>query len=319
MTDQISYLVFGIVILVALIFDLGLLSKKSTEISMKKALIQTAFWVSLALAFFFFLWWGEGKASALEYISAYLMEWSLSIDNIFVFILIFSFFKIHSDHIARALLIGILMAIVFRIIFIAVGIVLVERIHWLLYVFGVFLLYTGFKIFTVKSDDDFDPAKSPVYKFLNRFLPIIHEDVSGKFIVKKKGKRYFTNMFLVIVMLATTDIVFALDSIPAVFAIVTESNNRDLIIYTSNIFAVLGLRSLYFLLKGAVNKFSYLQQGIAIVLIFIGLKMLVPIINPSFKVPVFISLIVIVICLLGSILYSIQVLRRRNAKENDLF
>jgi tellurite resistance protein TerC len=317
-TEQISYLVFGIVILVALVFDLGLLSKKSTEISMRKAVIQTLFWVSLAVAFFVYLWLTTGKSPALEYISAYLMEWSLSIDNIFVFILIFSFFKIHSDHIARALLIGILMAIVFRVIFISVGVVLVERFSWLLYVFGVFLAYTGFKIFTVKKEDEFDPGSSPVYKFLNRFLPIVHEDVSGKFIIKKKGKRYFTNMFLVIVMLATTDIVFALDSIPAVFAIVTESPQRNLIIYTSNIFAVLGLRSLYFLLKGAVNKFAYLQQGIAIVLIFIGLKMLVPLVKPGFHVPVVISLMVIVICLIGSIVYSIQVLKRR-PKENDLF
>jgi tellurite resistance protein TerC len=316
--EQVSYLVFGIVILLALVFDLGLLSKKSTEISMKKAVIQTAFWVTLALAFFAFLWWGEGKSAALEYISAYLMEWSLSIDNIFVFILIFTFFNIHSDHVARALLIGILMAIVFRVIFISVGVVLVERFNWLLYIFGVFLAYTGFKIFTVKKDDEFDPAKSPVYKFLNRFLPIVHKDVSGKFTVKKNGKRYFTNMFLVIVMLATTDIVFALDSIPAVFAIVTESNQKELIIYTSNIFAVLGLRSLYFLLKGAVAKFSYLQQGIAIVLIFIGLKMLVPLFKSGFHVPVVISLLVIIICLVGSIAYSIQVSNRK-PKENDLF
>ena len=234
------------------------------------------------------------------------MEWSLSIDNIFVFILIFTFFRIHSDHIARALLIGILMAILFRVIFITVGVVLVERFSWLLYLFGAFLVYTGIKIFTVKHDDEFDPSSNPVYKFLNRFLPIIHEDVSGKMWIKQNGKRVYTNMFLVVVMLATTDIVFALDSIPAVFAIVTESPNKELIIYTSNIFAVLGLRSLYFLLRGAVDRFQYLQQGIAIVLIFIGLKMLVPLVIDGFHVPVTISLVVIIVCLGGSILYSIQ-------------
>src|SRR3954471_20175846 len=235
--DQISYLVFGIVVLLALVFDLGLLSKKSAEISIKKALYQTAFWVVLAFAFFGFLWWKEGKSPALEYVSAYLMEWSLSIDNIFVFILIFTFFNIRTDHVARALLIGILMAIVFRIIFISVGVVLVDRFHWLLYVFGAFLVYTGIKIFTTRQEDEFDPANSPVYKFINRFFPIVHEDVSGKLMVKKGGKRFFTNMFVVIIMLATTDLVFALDSIPAVFAIVTESHNKELIIYTSNIFA----------------------------------------------------------------------------------
>ena len=305
-TDQLTYLVFGIVLVIAVALDLGILSKKSAEISIKKALWQTLFWVGLALAFFGFVWYEYGKAPALEYISAYLMEWSLSIDNIFVFILIFTFFRIHSDHIARALLIGILMAILFRVIFITVGVVLVERFSWLLYLFGAFLVYTGIKIFTVKHDDEFDPSSNPVYKFLNRFLPIIHEDVSGKMWIKQNGKRVYTNMFLVVVMLATTDIVFALDSIPAVFAIVTESPNKELIIYTSNIFAVLGLRSLFFLLRGAVDRFQYLQQGIAIVLIFIGLKMLVPLVIDGFHVPVTISLVVIIVCLGGSILYSIQ-------------
>ncbi|MGN6400015.1 MAG: TerC/Alx family metal homeostasis membrane protein [Flavisolibacter sp.] len=300
-TDQVTYLVFGIVLLLAIAFDLGLLSKKSGETTIKKAIYQTIFWVVLAFAFFGFLWYYEGHHTAIEYISAYLMEWSLSIDNIFVFILIFTFFNIRSDHVARALLIGILMAIVFRIIFITVGVALVERFYWILYIFGVFLVYTGIKIFTVKKEDEFDPATNPVYKFLNRFFPIIHEDISGKLSIKKDGKRFYTNLFVVVVLLATTDIVFALDSIPAVFAI----SQDKLVIYTSNIFAVLGLRSLFFLLKGAVNKFDYLQQGIAIVLIFIGLKMLAEIIH--IMVPVYISLIVIVVCLVGSIIYSIQV------------
>ncbi len=313
-TDFISYIIFGGVVVLALIFDLGLLSKKSAEISIRKALTQTLFWVSLAIAFFIFLWWDYGKNPALEYISAYLMEWSLSIDNIFVFILIFSFFKIRADHVARALLIGILMAIIFRIIFIALGVALVDRFHWILYIFGAFLVYTGVKIFTVKQEEEFDPVKSPVYKFINRFFPVIHEDVGGKLTVKRNGKRFYTNMFVVIIMLATTDIVFALDSIPAVFAIVTESKQKELIIYTSNIFAVLGLRSLYFLLKGAINKFEYLQQGIAIVLVFIGLKMLVAFFD--IHVPTYISLLVILICLGGSILYSLQITNHRNKNDS---
>lgn len=315
--DQITYLVFGIVVLLALVFDLGIFSKKSTEVSIKTALYQSVFWVATALAFFGFMWYMEGERAAFEYLGAYLMEKSLSVDNIFVFILIFSFFNIRADHVARALFIGVLMAIVFRVIFISVGVVLVERFSWILYVFGAFLVYTGIKIFTVKQEEEFDPASSPVYKFLNRFLPIIHEDVGGKLVVKRNGKRFYTNMFLVIVMLATTDIVFAVDSIPAVFAIVTESHNKELIIYTSNIFAVLGLRALFFLLKGAVNKFEYLQQGIAIVLVFIGFKMLLPIVFTGFHLPVSISLIVIIICLVGSILYSIQA-NNRKPNENDI-
>ena len=301
---QITYLVFGIALLAAVVLDLGLLSKRSAEISIKKALLQTALWVSLAFGFFVFLFFYDTQDSALEYISAYLMEWSLSVDNIFVFILIFTFFKIHSDHVARALLIGILMAIVFRIIFITVGVALVDRFYWILYIFGAFLIYTGIKIFAVRHDQEFNPEKNPVNKFLNRFFPILHDDISGKLTIKKNGKRFFTNMFVVVVVLASTDIVFALDSIPAVFAIVTKSTNKEMVIYTSNVFAVLGLRSLYFLLKGAVNKFAYLQQGIAVVLIFIGLKMLVAYFD--IDVPVYISLLVIVLCLGGSVLYSIQ-------------
>jgi tellurite resistance protein TerC len=316
-TDQLTYLVFGAVLLIAVVLDLGLLSKTSAEISIKKALLQTVFWVALAFAFFGFVWFEYGKAPALEYISAYLMEWSLSIDNIFVFILIFSFFKIRADHVARALLIGILMAIVFRVIFITVGVVLVEQFNWLLYVFGAFLVYTGIKIFSADQEKEFDPLKNPVYRFINKVFPIYHKDVSGKLVVRRNGKRYYTNMFVVIVMLATTDIVFALDSIPAVFAIVTESPNKELIIYTSNIFAVLGLRSLYFLLKGAVTKFEYLQQGIAIVLVFIGLKMLLPLVIKDLHVPITISLIVIVVCLGGSIIYSLQAASRQK-DENDL-
>jgi tellurite resistance protein TerC len=303
--DQVTYIVFGIVVLLAVSLDLGLLSKRSVEVGIRKAFIQTVFWVLLAFMFCGFLWLYQDSKPALEYISAYLMEWSLSIDNIFVFILIFSFFRIRSDHVARALLIGILMAILFRIIFITVGVILVDKFHWILYIFGVILLITGIRLFSSKQEEEYDPANNLVYKYLNRILPIIHEDVSGKFIVKKGGKRFYTNLFVVIILLATTDLIFALDSIPAVFAI----SQDKLVIYTSNVFAVLGLRSLYFLLKGAVAKFDYLQQGIAIVLVFIGLKMLAEMF--SIKIPTFISLMIIIICLGGSIAYSINMNKRK--------
>lgn len=304
---QITYLVFAIVIVAALIVDLGLLSKKSTSISIKKALWQTCFWVSLAFGFFVFLWFEDGYVIAVEYLSAYLMEWSLSIDNIFVFILIFSFFGVKEKYYARALLIGIMMAIVLRIIFIAIGIELIQRFHWLLYVFGALLLYTGVRMFMAKADEEQSLSDNKVYKLLVRFLPITSDEAEGRFTIKKNGKRYYTNMFVVIIMLATTDIIFALDSIPAVFAI----SQRPLVVYTSNIFAVLGLRSLFFLLKGAVKKFGYLQQGIAIVLIFIGLKMLVEFFN--IRVPVYISLLVILVSIIASILYSIN-----RAKDEDV-
>jgi len=302
--DQLTYLIFGGIVVIALIFDLGLLSKKNTHITISKALWQTIFWVALAFVFMFYVWHEYGRLVAVEYVSAYLTEWSLSIDNIFVFILIFSFFGMKEAYYARVLLIGILMAIVFRVIFITVGIALVERFSWLLYIFGAILVFTGVRMFTSRQEEAPDLSENRVYNMLKRLLPLTPEDGEGKFVVRRNGKRYYTSIFVVVVLLATTDIVFALDSIPAVFGISTHR----VVIYTSNIFAVLGLRSLFFLLRGAVGKFAYLQQGIAIVLVFIGLKMLVEFIHVH--IPVSISLLVILVCLVTSVFYSIHVARK---------
>ncbi len=303
--ETISYIVFGTVLLIALIFDLGLLSKKNKEVTIKKALLQTIFWVSLAFGFFAFMWLENGKQAALEYISAYLMEWSLSIDNIFVFILIFKSFSVNEKDYSRVLLIGILMAILLRVIFITVGVALVEQFEWILYIFGVFLVYTGIHMFSSKDDQEFDPEKSKAYKFVKRIFPLTVTEANGKFWLYENGRRVYTTLFVVVMMLASIDIIFAVDSIPAVMGI-----SRDkLVIYTSNIFAVLGLRSLFFLLRGAVAKFDYLHEGIAIVLVFIGIKMLIAHwlqqwIEPT--VQIFISLGVIVVCITISILLSIR-------------
>jgi len=308
-SDAVTYLVFGIVLLLALIFDLGLLSKKGKKVTIRQALYQTFFWVGLALAFFIFIWLEQGQTISLEYLSAYLMEWSLSIDNIFVFILIFAAFSVKEKNYGRVLLIGILMAIVFRIVFITVGVALVDRFHWILYLFGVFLVYTGYKMFITDGGEEFDPHKSRVYKTLQRFLPIVAHDGNGQFSVHQDGKKYYTTLFVVVIMLAAIDLVFALDSIPAVMGI-----SRDkLVIYTSNIFAVLGLRSLFFLLRGAVSRFDYLPQGIALVLIFIGLKMLGDKWISQWidkNIQVVISLGVILVCIWGSIFYSIFMNRK---------
>jgi tellurite resistance protein TerC len=308
-TDQLTYIIFGVLVIVALIFDLGLLSKKNTQITIKTALWQTIFWVVLAIGFMAYVWYRYGQRIGLEYFSAYLTEWSLSIDNIFVFILIFSFFGVKDVYYARVLLIGILMAIVFRVLFITVGIALVSRFEWILYIFGALLVYTGINMFRAKHDEAPNLSENNVYNFLKRFLPLTPEDGGGKFTIRKNGKKYYTSIFAVVVMLATTDIVFALDSIPAVFGISTH----QVVIYTSNIFAVLGLRSLFFLLKGAVGKFAYLQQGIAIVLVFIGLKMLVEVFH--IKIPTYISLLVIVVCLVSSMVYSISVTSKNKEKK----
>lgn len=302
--DQITYIVFGTILIASLVADLGLLSKKNQKVTIRQALYQTFFWVGLALAFFVFMWIENGQKPALEYLSAYLMEWSLSIDNIFVFILIFSAFSVKEKNYGRVLLAGILMAIVFRIIFITVGVALVHRFEWILYIFGVFLVFTGYKMFTATDDEEFKPEESKVYKWIKKVVPLASHDGDGKYVIRENGKKLYTTLFVVVMMLAAIDLVFALDSIPAVMGI-----SRDkLVIYTSNIFAVLGLRSLFFLLRGAVSKFDYLQQGIAIVLVFIGLKMLCEKwISQAIdkQVQVIISLGVIIVCISGSIFYSI--------------
>lgn len=294
-----TYLVFGIVLTFAIIFDLGLLSRKGHTITIKQALLQTLFWVCLGTGFGFFVWFEDGQTMSIEYFSAYFMEKGLSIDNIFVFILIFSYFKVPEKFVNWVLMLGILLAIVLRIIFITIGIALIQEFHWILYIFGAFLVYTGVKMFIVKSDHEFDPHDNAVYKILQKAFRLTHDSSSGKFSVIINGKRHYTLLFVVFIMLAFTDVIFALDSIPAVFAI----TQNGMLVYTSNIFAVLGLRSLFFALRGAVHKFRYLKEGIAIILIFIGAKMLVDYFG--FHLPVIASLIVIVVCFTGSILLSI--------------
>ncbi len=302
---QVLYIVFCSVVVIALIFDLGVLNKKNKIISLKAALLQSVFWVILSLAFCGFILYenegGNGKADSILYISAYLLEKSLSIDNIFVFIIIFSFFKIKENDYGRALLLGILMAIVFRIIFIALGSELVARFDWIMYVFGVFLLYTGIKMYSSKQEEEFNPEKSWTYRLMKKFMRTTNEEPNGRFIIIKNKKVYFTKLSMVVLMLGLIDIVFAVDSIPAVFSIIPDPEKK-LLIYSSNIFAVLGLRALFFLLRGAANKFDYLQQGISIVLLYIGVKMLIV---KWIHIPVWISLLVIVVCISGSIFYSI--------------
>lgn len=332
-THQLVYLVFAIVLVIALVFDLGLLSKKNKTVTIKQAFYQTAFWVGLALVFFVFMWiegpslaaetvsngvasTATGSQLALEFLSAYLMEWSLSIDNIFVFILIFTSFGVKEKHYPRVLLVGILMAILFRIIFITVGVVLVAKFSWILYIFGVFLVHTGYKMFTSNEDEEFDPHDSKVYRFLKKFLPLVNHDGDGKYVMRENGRPVYTSLFVVVVLLAAIDLVFALDSIPAVMGI----SKDPLVIYTSNIFAVLGLRSLFFLLRGAVTKFDYLQQGIAIVLVFIGAKMLGEhYLNEWMpkSTQVFLSLGVIMLCISGSIFYSMFMNKKGVPKDVD--
>ena len=314
--SQVIFIVFSAVIIAGLIFDLGLFSKKNQMISVRAALVQTVFWVALSVCFCGFIWMentdGHGRADALSYISAYLLEWSLSIDNIFVFIIIFSFFRVKEKNYSRVLLLGILMAILFRIIFIAAGTTLVARFYWIMYLFGAFLIITGVKMFRQNKEAEFDPQNSWAYRFMKKFMRTTDEEPQGRFIMVKNKKAYFTRLAMVVVMLGLIDILFALDSIPAVFSIIPDPAKK-LLIYSFNIFAVLGLRSLFFLLRGAASKFDFLQQGIAVVLLFIGFKMLVEYFN--IHIPVWISLLVIVVCIVSSIGYSIYHTRKGVPKD----
>jgi tellurite resistance protein TerC len=304
--DSWLYLGFGAFIIATLILDLGFFQKKQHTPSFKTTLLQTAFWFVLACGFGAMLWLMKGHETSAQFFSGYLMEWSLSADNIFVFILILKFFKMPETSHQRVLFWGILGAIIFRAIFIAAGSALVAQFHWVLYIFGVILIYTGAKIFFDKDEEEnYNPEGNFIYKFLKNKLPFSNDVNHTSFQVVENGKKVYTPLLLVICIIATTDVVFAIDSIPAVFSI----TQNKLVIYSSNIFAVMGLRSMFFLLSSVIKRFAYLQQGISFILIFIGAKMLLEIFN--IQLPTFLSLAIIIAALGGSILFSF-VMEKRN-------
>lgn len=297
--SDVLYLIFGLIVAIFLILDIGIFVRRKEEMSVKGALLQTAGWVSLALSYGYLVYHYHGAQRGLEYYSAYLMEYSLSADNLFVFILILSYFKVSKQYYHKVLFYGIMGAVVFRIIFILAGIVIVERFEWVLYIFGAILLYTGVKLLIASEEHEFDPEKNIVYRLMRKYFPILNNEGNGNFTIVRNGKRYFSLLFLVIAIIASTDLMFAIDSIPAVFAI---SQDR-LVIITSNVFAVMGLRAMFYLLSHAANKFDFLQEGIALVLIFIGVKMLIGIFN--LHIPTEWSLGIIVTVLTVAILISI--------------
>ena len=242
---------------------------------------------------------GEGKEVTLEYFSAYFTEKALSMDNIFVILLILKYFKVEEEYYHRILYWGILGAVVFRAFFIFVGAYLIGEFHWILYIFGIFLIYSGIKIFYDEEEMDVEPEKNIFVRVSRRFLRITKDHMGGKFWVKRNGKVYFTTLFIVVMLIESTDLIFAVDSIPAAFAI----TQNQFVIYTSNIFAILGLRAMFFLLANILNKFYLLQKGLSIILIFIGVKMLLEIIYVY--VPIGLSFIVILATLVLSILFSL--------------
>jgi tellurite resistance protein TerC len=301
--ETILFGVFGAIIVVFLALDLGLFHKQARKITTRSALIQSIFWVIIATIFgiFIYLYDDSGSAGMMEYFSAYLTEYALSVDNIFVILLILKYFQVKEEYHHKILFWGILGAVVFRAVFIFVGALLIHQFHWILYVFGVFLIYSGIRIYFEDDSEQIEPEKNPILKLCRKYLPIAQQDHGAEFVVREGGKIVFTSLFLVIVLIETTDLIFAVDSIPAAFAI----SQNEFIIYTSNIFAVMGLRAMFFLLSGVIDKFYLLQKGLSIILFFIGAKMLLDIWD--IHLPPLLSFSVIIATLFLSIVFSIIV------------
>src|SRR5438105_7208544 len=263
------WILFNLFVLVVLTLDLALFHRRPREIKFREALGSSVFWIALAAAFALFIFFESGRVKTLEFITAYVVEESLSVDNLFIFLLIFRYFKVAGEQQHKVLFWGILGALVTRGIFILAGVTLLREFHWIIYVFGGFLVYTGCRLFE-ENEQKIEPERNPVLRLFRRFLPVSEDYVDGKFFVMRAGRRLATPLFMVVLAVEATDIVLAADSIPAVLAITPD----PFIVSTSNVFAVIGLRALYFLLAGVMNVFHFLNYGLAAVLILIGAKML---------------------------------------------
>jgi tellurite resistance protein TerC len=288
---------FTLFVLAMLALDLGVFHRKVHEVKVREALIWTGIWISLALAFNAGVYFWFGSQQALEFLTGYVIEKALSVDNIFVFIVVFSTFAVPAKLQHRVLFWGILGALVMRAVFIGLGAALLHRFHWVIYIFGAFLVFTGIRML-MHRNEEVHAERNPLFRLFRRVVPAVSEFREGRFTVVEHGKRYATPLLLVLVAIEATDIVFAVDSIPAIFAVTTD----PFIVYTSNIFAILGLRALYFALAGMMGKFQYLKVGLSLVLVFVGAKMLVA---GVLQIPILVSLAVIVLILAGSIVASL--------------
>jgi tellurite resistance protein TerC len=294
--SAILWIFFNLFVLAMLALDLGVFHKKSHEVSVREALSWTCLWITLAMLFNLFVYYYFDKDKALEFFTGYLIEKSLSVDNIFVIILIFSYFKVPAAYQHKVLFWGILGALVMRVIFILTGVELIHRFHWLIYIFGGFLVFTGIRMLT-SGDLKIDPEKNPVLKLARKIFPVTTSFQGDRFFVRKEGKTWATPLFLVVILIETTDLIFAVDSIPAILAISDDS----FIVYTSNVFAILGLRSLYFALAGIEKYFRYLKYGLSAILVFVGVKMCIA---DVFKIPTEVSIIIIGFALMIAMISS---------------
>lgn len=288
---------FSVFILVMIALDLFVFQRKEREVTLRQSLVGTAFWIGLALAFNAGVYHYYGRERALEFLSGYVIEKALSVDNLFVFLVVFSYFSVPAELKQKVLQWGILSALVLRAVFIFAGAALLSHFHWITYVFGGFLVLTGIKLL-VQREEELHPEKNPVLRLFRRFMPVIAQFRGSRFFVMEKGKWHATALFMVLLVIEATDIIFAVDSIPAVFAVTSD----PFIVYTSNIFAILGLRALFFALAGVMGRFHYLKVGLALVLAFVGVKMLIA---GVYKIPVGLALGAIALLLTGSIVASL--------------
>jgi tellurite resistance protein TerC len=315
------YAGFILCVVIFLALDLGVFHRKAHVVKFKEALTWTSLWFSLAMLFALGLRYTRGREDSLEFVTGYLIELSLSMDNVFVIALIFAYFRVPPQYQHRVLFWGILGALIMRGVMIWAGAALIERFQWMLYVFGIFLLFTGIKMLFV-SDDGVHPERNPVVRLARKLFPIANDFHGQHFTVRTAAGLALTPLALVLILVETTDLIFALDSIPAIFAVTTDA----FVVFTSNVFAILGLRSLYFVLAGAIGLFRYLKYGLSIVLVFIGVKMLIdphqpPGVPPEhfwqYKIPITLSLFVVVGIIVGSILLSLAVARRERKHGSD--
>jgi tellurite resistance protein TerC len=291
------WIAFGLFVIAMLALDLGVFHRRAHVIELREALGWSVFWIVLAVLFNIGVYIGLGPTAALEFLTGYLIEKSLSMDNIFVFVLIFSYFRVPTLYHHKVLFWGILGALVMRFLFILAGVTLIQKFHWMIYVFGAILIVTGVRMAREK-EKEIHPERNPVLRLARRLIPITRRYVDGRFFIRKMGRLLATPLFVVILVVETTDLVFAVDSIPAILAITRD----PFIVYTSNVFAILGLRALYFALAGLVRLFHYLHYGLSIILVFVGAKMLI---SDFYKIPIGISLGVVASVLALSVLLSI--------------
>jgi len=288
---------FALFVLTMLALDLGVFHRRSHEVRLREALGWTGMWIGLALAFNVGVWHWRGAEAGLQFLTGYMVELSLSVDNLFVFLLIFSYFKVPAQYQHKVLFWGILGALVMRAVFVAAGVTLMQKFHWIVYFFGALLVVSGFKV-AFQKNKEVNPEKNPVVRLFRRFVPMTPDYHDGRFVVRQDKLWLATPLCVVLLMLETTDLVFAVDSVPAVLAITTD----PFIVYTSNVFAILGLRSMFFALAGVMKLFRHLHYGLAAVLVFVGAKMLV---SSFYKLPTMISLLVIVGLLAVSVIASL--------------